>query len=195
MIGIGNSVYDGPVFVLEDYEGVAIPVQYLKDPVSQRSVLTIDLKDNYLLVGKREGRIDGTRYKLSSDRTLGFPVVAASVDLATPGGIAKLKGGLIVDFGNPSLLFLLKQHKSLAKAIRRKKIELKDAFDGQGRLVAQGVYADSVSLLGRKYYDLSIGVTDRMQSIEQLGFLGIPFFESPVVFDFDNGVMILSDSK
>jgi len=190
-IRIGTVIYDGPIFILEEYDGISIPIQYLKDPVSRQSVLAIDLKNKVLTVGKTEEKIDGTRFKLHFDKELGFPVVSAVVDIVTPEGRSKLKGDLIVDFGNPSLLFLLKQHKSLAKAIKRKTIVLQDAFDSQGQLVAQGLYANNISLFGQNYNDVSVGVTDRMQSIKQMGFLGIPFFETAIVFDFSNGVMIM----
>jgi len=189
-IRIGKVIYEGPVFILEDYDGVSVPIQYLKDPVSKRSVLTIDLKNKCLTVGKAEDRFDGMRFKLHFDQELGFPVVAATVDLVTPEGRSKLKGDLIVDFGNPSLLFLLKQHKSMVKAIKKKTIVLQDAYNNEGQRVAQGLYANSLSLFGRDYHDLSIGVTDRMQYLGQLGFLGVPFFETAVMFDFDNGVMV-----
>jgi len=190
-IPIGTIVYDGPVFILEDYDGISVPIQYLKDPVSKRSVVTIDLENGTLTVGTTQEKLDGTRYKLHFDKENGFPLVSAVVDLVTPEGPAKLKGDLIVDFGNPSLLFLLKQDKRLAKAIKKGNIELREAYDNQGRLVAQGIYAITLSLFGHRYHDVSIGVTDRMQSIEQMGFLGIRFFQTAVAFDFDNGVMIV----
>jgi hypothetical protein len=190
-VAIGNLIYDGPVFVLEGYEGVSVPIQRLKDASSGRAVVALDLGNNYMEVGCRDKRIGGRKFKLEFDPKLGFPLVTATIDVDTPEGRAKLKGRLIVDFGNPSLLFLLKQHPSLAKALEKDKIALKDAFDRQGRLVAQGLYAERVSLLGRSYADISIGVTDKMSSIEHLGFLGTKFFASPVVFDFDKGVMTM----
>ena len=190
-VAIGNVTYDGPVFVLEGYEGVSVPIQRLKDATSGRAVVTIDLRNNYMEVGCRDKRIGGRKFKLGFDPELRFPLVTATIDVDTPEGRAKLRGRLIVDFGNPSLLFLMKQHPSLAKALEKDKIALKDAFDRQGRLVAQGIYAERVSLFGQNYADLSIGVTDKMSSIEHLGFLGTKFFASPVVFDFDKGVMTM----
>ena len=190
-VRIGNALYDGPVFILKDYSGISVPVQYLKDPATRQAVMTIDLKNNYIRIGTPKNRVYGKKYRLSSDKDLGFPIVAAKVCLQTPEGRSRLKGNLIVDFGNPSLLFLLKQHKSMAKAIKAKTIGLKDAYDKQGRLVAQGLYADTVSMFGQKFLSQSIGVTDKMNSIEHLGFLGTPFFTSPVMFDFDRGFMIL----
>lgn len=190
-IMIGGALYDGPIFILKDFNGVSIPIQYMKDSATKRKVMTVDLKEGYLLVGQTDENLNGRKFKLSFDEELGFPIVAASVKLTTPQGRSKLKGNLIVDFGNPMLLFLLKQHESIAKVIEKGKIELKNAYNKQGELVAQGIYANSVSLFGQEYNDKSIGVTDKMPVIKQLGFLGVQFFTSPVVFDFDKGVMIM----
>ncbi|MBQ5726613.1 MAG: hypothetical protein IIV58_04035 [Alistipes sp.] len=190
-IMIGGALYDGPIFILEDFNGVSIPIQYMKDSATKRKVMTVDLKEGYLLVGQTDENLNGRRFKLSFDEELGFPIVAASVKLTTPQGRSKLKGNLIVDFGNPMLLFLLKQHESITKVIEKGKIELKNAYNKKGELVAQGIYANSVSLFGQEYNDKSIGVTDKMPAIKQLGFLGVQFFTSPVVFDFDKGVMIM----
>lgn len=190
-IKIGNAIYDGPIFILEEYDGVSIPIQNIKDPATKRKVMTVDLKEGYLLIGQPSETFNGRKFKLSFDEELGFPIVAASVKLTTPQGRSKLKGNLIVDFGNPMLLFLLKQHENITKVIEKGKIELKNAYNKQGELVAQGIYANSVSLFGQEYNDKSIGVTDKMPAIKQLGFLGVQFFSSPVVFDFDKGVMIM----
>lgn len=190
-IMIGNAIYDGPIFILEEYDGVSIPIQYMKDSATKRKVMTVDLKEGYLLIGQPADTFNGRKFKLSFDEELGFPIVAASVKLTTPQGRSKLKGNLIVDFGNPMLLFLLKQHESITKVIEKGKIELKNAYNKQGELVAQGIYANSVSLFGQEYNDKSIGVTDKMPAIRQLGCLGVQFFTSPVVFDFDKGVMIM----
>ena len=190
-IMIGGALYDGPIFILEDFNGVSIPIQYMKDSATKRKVMTVDLKEGYLLVGQTDENLNGRKFKLSFDNELGFPIVAASVKLTTPQGRSKLKGNLIVDFGNPMLLFLLKQHESITKVIEKGKIELKNAYNKKGELVAQGIYANSVSLFGQEYNDKSIGVTDKMSAIKQLGFLGVQFFTSPVVFDFDKGVMIM----
>ncbi len=190
-IMIGGALYDGPIFILEDFNGVSIPIQYMKDSATKRKVMTVDLKEGYLLVGQTDENLNGRRFKLSFDEELGFPIVAASVKLTTPQGRSKLKGNLIVDFGNPMLLFLLKQHESITKVIEKGKIELKNAYNKKGELVAQGIYANSISLFGQEYNDKSIGVTDKMSAIKQLGFLGVQFFTSPVVFDFDKGVMIM----
>lgn len=190
-IMIGGALYDGPIFILEDFNGVSIPIQYMKDSATKRKVMTVDLKEGYLLIGQPAETVNGKKFKLSFDEELGFPIVAASVKLTTPQGRSKLKGNLIVDFGNPMLLFLLKQHESIADVIEKGKIELKNAYNKQGELVAQGIYANSVLLFGQRYNDKSIGVTDKMPAIRQLGFLGVQFFSSPVVFDFDKGVMIM----
>ena len=188
-ISIGNALYVGPVFVLKDYEGISIPVQYLKDAGTRRSIVTIDLKNKFLLVGQSEKKSAGKKSKLSFDKELGFPVISAKIYIDSPEGKSKLKGSLVVDFGNPALLFLRKQHKSIGKAVEKNTIKLRDAYDRKGNLIAQGIYANTVSIFGNKYNDISIGVTDKMQNLSHLGFLGLPFFTSQVVFDFDRGYM------
>lgn len=189
-VNVANVLYDGPIFILEGYEGISMPVQYLKSKSGER-VITVDFQDAYMLVGSPVYEPKGTAYKLSRDNTTGFPTVNISAKMTTAQGRPKLKGDCIIDFGNPSLLFLMRQDKSLSKAIRKGKVELKDAYNSRGQLVAQGIYAETVTLLGKEYHEVSIGVTDKMQAIKQMGFLGVKFFDSPVTFDFDKGEMTI----
>ena len=54
-----------------------------------------------------------------------------------------------------------------------------------------GPSCQGFSRAGRSFEGKSIVVTDKMPAIEQLGFLGIPFFQKTVVFDFSGGVMMV----
>lgn len=189
-INIGHIVYDGPIFILEEFDGIRIPIQYLKDG-SGKGVMTVDLKEGYFFVGETAGNLHGKSFRLSFDKKLGFPVVKASLCMTSEDVTCKLKGNCIVDFGNPMLVFLFSQNKSVAKAVKKGRIELKDARNAEGKVVAQGIYADSFSLLGKEFHDVSIGVTDKMPTLKQMCFLGVPFFDSPVTFDFDKGLMTI----
>lgn len=189
-INLGDILYEGPIFILEDYDRISVPIQYLKSR-SGEHVITVDFQDGYMLVGNLNYTPKGVTYKMSADDTMGFPIVQLAAKLATAQGKFKLKGDCIIDFGNPSLLFLLRQDKSLSKAIKRGKVELKDAYNSQGELVAQGLYAETITMFGKEYHDVSVGVTDKMQSLEQIGFLGTQFFDTPVTFDFDKGEMTI----
>ena len=85
----------------------------------------------------------------------------------------------------------MSQHKSVSKAILEGRIIPQDARDANGNIVAQGIYADSITVCGQEYNDVSIGLTGTMTAITELGFLGLPFFNSAVAFDFDKGKMFV----
>lgn len=186
---IGNAIYDGPIFILEDYDGISLPIQYLKDSKTGKAIVSIDLKEGYLSIGDNAS-MEGKKYKLTYEEDSGRPLVDADFTIETQEGTSSLKGKLIIDFGNPMLLFLIKQHESLGKAIKAGKMELKDARNAKGEVVSQGIFAKSIKLFSREYNDVSVGIIGNYKTNKQLGFLGTPFFQSPVVFDFDNKVMM-----
>lgn len=186
---IGLDKYCGPVFILKDFDGISLPVQNLYGESGRRTV-SVDILNGRLSTGEVAENI-GKCYKLHLDKKTGFPIVKAKVAISSQENKAVLKGNLIVDFGNPMLVFLMNQHKSVSKAIKKGKIIPQDARDVNGNVVAQGIYADAITVCGQEYNDVSIGLTGKMTAIKELGFLGLPFFSSAVAFDFDNGRMFV----
>ena len=152
--------------------------------------ICINLQQGLLSVGQSATENTGKSYRIRTDKDMGFMVVTAPISIHTDGATYQIKDDLIVDFGNPTLLFLMKKHKKIAKAID-KCLTLKDAYNQEGVLVAQGIFAEEITICGRTYKDVSIGVTDKMPFIKQLGFLGIPFFGSYTVFDFAKETMTI----
>lgn len=183
-LNVGKVVFDGPVFVLENFDGFSLPVQYLKAAGTGKKVVTVDLAELYFSVGGPLTR-QGTKFKLFYDKSTHRPFINASF---TIDGI-EFSGKLLVDFGNPMLLFLFRQHRCVNNAVVRKQIEIQDGYDSQGRLVSKGFSAKSVKLYGTEYKNLIIGVTGKYRNATELGFLGTPFFDAPVVFDFEDGWM------
>ena len=186
---IGQDKYCGPIFILKGFEGISIPVQNLYDGSGHRTV-SVDISNGRLSIGEITENI-GKCYKLHLDNKTGFPIVKAEVAISSQQSKAKLKGNLIVDFGNPMLVFLMSQHRSVSKAIKNGKITPQDARDANGNVVAQGIYAETITVCGQEYNDVSIGLTGKMTAIKELGFLGIPFFNSAIAFDFDNERMFI----
>ena len=186
---IGQDKYCGPIFILKGFEGISIPVQNLYDGSGHRTV-SVDISNGRLSIGEITENI-GKCYKLHLDNKTGFPIVKAEVAISSQQSKAKLKGNLIVDFGNPMLVFLMSQHRSVSKAIKNGKITPQDARDANGNVVAQGIYAETITVCGQEYNDVSIGLTGTMTAIKELGFLGIPFFNSAIAFDFDNERMFI----
>jgi len=188
-IPIGDAVYEGPIWVLDDFHDMRLPIQYLKDATTNRAVVMIDLPQGCMTVGYDPANTEKhfQKYRLSFNQ-MGMPTIRAKLYLNTAAGEATLKGDYVVDFGNPMLLFLMQQHKSLDKAVKRGRIKLTEAYN-EGVLVAQGIYAEKVYFCGREYSNISIGVTDKMKTFEQLGLIGLPFFSTPIIFDFDRKMM------
>ena len=186
---IGQDNYCGPIFILKGFEGISIPVQNLYDESGHRTVF-VDISNGRLSIGEITENT-GQCYKLHLDKKTGFPIVKAEVAISSQQSNAKLKGNLIVDFGNPMLVFLMSQHRSVSKAIKNGKITPQDARDANGNVVAQGIYAEAVTVCGQEYYDVSIGLTGKMTAIKEMGFLGMPFFNSAIAFDFDNERMYI----
>lgn len=183
-IAVGKAVYDGPIFILDGFDGFSLPIQYLEDAVTGKRVVSIDLARMNMSVGGPVTR-QGQKYKLAYEKDTGRPFINSSFTIDG----CEFNGKLLVDFGNPMLLFLFRQHRCLRNAVNKGRIELQSAFDGQGRLVSQGFIAKSVNLFGVEYRDRTIGVTGKYKNATELGFLGTPFFDASVVFDFDNAWM------
>lgn len=188
-IYLGDAVYEGPIYVLDNFNDLRLPIQYLKDAKNHRGIVEIDLPKGRMSIG--EDNINSSHYQEFKFfyNEMGMPAIHTVLHLNTANKKAKLKGDFILDFGNPMFLFLMRQHKSLDKAVKKGNVKLIDAYNKEGVVVAQGIFAEKVYFAGRAYNNISIGVTDKMESIKQLGLLGIPFFSTPVVFDFDKNVM------
>lgn len=184
---IGQDKYCGPIFILKDFDGISLPIQNLYGESGNR-IVSVDILNSRLSIGEVTVNT-GKSYRLYLDKKTGFPIVKSEVVISSREHKAVLKGNLIVDFGNPMLVFLMSQHKSVQKGIKNGKIMPQDARDANGNVVAQGIYADTVTVCGQEYNDVSIGLTGKMTAIKELGFLGIPFFNSFVSLDFDNGLM------
>lgn len=183
-VKIGKTIYDGPIFILEGFDGISLPIQHLKDPATGRRIVCIDLEEHVMTVGGTPGR-QGKKYKLAFDSQTGRPYINAAF---TIDGF-KFDGKLLVDFGNPMFMFLFKQHRCVHNAVVKGAIELQSAYNARGELVSQGFIAGKVDMYGQTFNDVIIGVTDKYRNAKELGFLGIPFFDAPVEFDFDNCFM------
>lgn len=186
---IGFDKYCGPIFILKDFDGISLPVQNLYGESGRRTV-SVDILNGRMSTGEY-AESTGKCYKLHLDKKTGFPIVKADVAISSLENKAVLKGNLIVDFGNPMLVFLMSRHKSVSRAIMKGRIIPQDARDANGNVVAQGIYADTITVCGQDYHDVSVGMTGKMTSIKEMGFLGIPFFNSTVAFDFDRGRMFV----
>ena len=90
-----------------------------------------------------------------------------------------------------SLLFLNKSQSIVASTLADSHVTMKEARDRNGKVVAEGLFADKLTICGRTFNDASVGVS-KFPSLDECGFLGMKFFTTPAIFDFDKGKMYLS---
>lgn len=191
-IAVGNLVFDGLVFVLDDFSGISMPIQYLKMPDGKKTFIAVDFQEKTMSVSDQKPAVQGEKFKLGIDKELGFPIVSSALEMKTSAGNAKLNGDFVVDLGNPELLFLMQQHKDIEKALQKGNLKLVDLLNPETfEVIATVLVTKNMTLCGRKYEDKNVVVTDKMPAIRQLGLLGVPFFEKAVVFDFAGGEMIV----
>ena len=191
---IGDAVFDGPIKIVDGKHNLMIPFHMLHHPSDSSAIVRLDLPQLELKVCSRNQlpalTTDATALALSFNKW-NMPVVNTLLSMDVNGRKADLQGDFIVDMGNASLLFLNKSSASVSDMLKSKKIKLKEARDkNSGKVVAQGIYADELTICGRTNKGVSVGVAE-MKSLPECGFLGLKFFTMPAIFDFDNNKMYL----
>ena len=190
---VGDALFDGPVKVADGDHKLLLPINMLRHASDNSSIVRLDLANNEISVCSRAHLpelIDGaTALDLTFNKWL-MPVVSTVLSMNVEGQRVNLPGSFIVDMGNGSLLFLNKSQASVVKALADGKVNLKQAYDKNGKVVAEGIFAEQLIICGRTYHSVSVGVS-QFKSLEECGFLGLKFFTMPAVFDFDHHKMYL----
>ncbi len=188
-VNIGKAFYEGPIFVLAGESIPKLPIQYLKNPNDNSSIITIDLPNNSMRMEAEASFKErkGTLFKrnFTYNKNMGWPVINTKLVISSANKNAEMNGKFIIDFGNASLLFLMKQHKGVDSMIADSGLELQEARNPQGQVVAEGLFAEKVTILNSEFTNASVGVTDKMKTIKEAGFIGLKFFQNPITFDFD----------
>lgn len=191
---IGGAFFEGPIKIIHEDHAMMIPIQMLHHPLDNSAIVRIDLGKSQLSVCCRKNiqnlSPNVTALNLTYNQ-FGMPVVTASLDIKADGQKVSITGKFITDMGNASLLFLNKSDTVIEKLVREGKLRLHDARDNRtGKVVAQGVYAEKLSICDRTYKGVSVGVST-FKSLTECGFLGLKFFTMPAVFDFDENKLYL----
>ena len=190
---IGDAIFEGTVKIVDGDHNLLLPINMLRHASDNSSIVRMDLGNNEVSVCSRahlqELINDATALDLTFNKWA-MPVVNTILSMNIDGCRVNLPGNFIVDMGNASLLFLNKSQTSVEKTLKDGQINLKKAYDKNGKVVAEGIYADRLTICGRTYKAASVGVS-QFKSLEECGFLGLKFFTMPTIFDFDNSKMYL----
>lgn len=186
-INVGNILYDGPVFIMERSTDKSIPLQFVKHPKSKKSYISFDNNKNRLIVHKRLNKsVSHKKYIAFHYNKDGEPTVNTRLYFTNYNTDMELIGNFIIDFGNASLLALNTNLQEVNDSIQNRNVRLDIAKDkNSGRIVGKGIYAPSMTLLDNSFEKVSIGVTDKLKSLKEFGYIGYKVFKRPVTFDFE----------
>ena len=191
---IGGATFEGPVNIIREDHVIMIPIQMLHHPSDSSSIVRIDLEGLQLRVCSRERLQQLTKKSSVWDMTynqFGMPVITTSLSIKAYGQRIDITGKFIADLGNASLLFLNRYNPDIDKLAREGKLRLYDARDKRtGEVVAQGFKADNLTVCNRTYKGFTVGVST-FKGLEECGFFGVKFFQTPAAFDFDEKKLYL----
>lgn len=190
---IGDAVFEGPVKIVEDDANLKFPIQMLRHASDSSNIVWMNLEKSEFGVISRE-RLQGLVKKAKtmdlSFNKWGMPMVKTTLTLKVNGRGTSIEGNFIADMGNASLLFLNKIQGNVAEMLENGWIVLKEARNKEGKYVAEGFYADRMTICDRKFKGVSVGVFP-FKSMDEYGILGLKFFDIPTIFDFSEKKLYL----
>ena len=122
-----------------------------------------------------------------------MPAVKAKLEIGYGKKTRVLKGNFNIDFGNPELVFLMRQHKDVQGFLKNNAdIELRNALNPRGEVMAQFILADMCRVLDKDFSDAVIAITGNLPRFTSTGLIGLKFFQaSDAILDFDEDRMYL----
>lgn len=186
-------IYEGDIFVLARYNqpyDVAIPIQNLMLK-KKRSVLLLDMNNNLLKVCRAKHIADIKEYQkmpINTDTYLNMPAIKMKLHVDIGRESTPLDGNFVIDFGNPMFLFLHAHNKNVTNWIEENKIELQNAHNKQGKVVAQAFMPKNCMMGNIDFKSVPITMTKALPRFTSEGNLGLKFFQNVMaVFDFNEG--------
>lgn len=190
---IGDAIFEGPVKIIENDANLKLPIHLLHHPSDSSSIVMMDLKKSKfsMLTQSQLQEIvkDGQSFPLTFNKWH-MPVVNTRLSMSVGGQQLSITGNFITDMGNASLLFLNKSQEDVIRLLTDNSVKLQEARNKSGKVVSEGLLAESLVICNRKYTKVSVGVNP-FKSLSECGFLGLKFFSMPTIFDFSNSRMYL----
>ena len=192
---IGDAIFDGPVKIVENDANLEFPIHMLHHTSDSSSIVWMDLEKSTFCVLSKE-RLQGLVRKAKtmdmSFNKWGMPILKTTLTLKVNGRETSIEGDFIADMGNASLLFMNKSQTNVVKMMENGWIVLKEARNKEGKYIADGFYADKLTICDRKFKGVSVGVFP-FKSMDEYGILGLKFFNIPTIFDFSEKKLYLCE--
>ena len=190
---IGDAIFDGPVKIVEDDESLKFPIQMLHHASDSSSIVWMNLEKSEFSVISRE-RLQGLAKDAKtmdlSFNKWGMPMVKTTLTVKVNGRQTSIEGNFIADMGNTALLFMNKSQTDVVQMMEDGWIVPKEARNKDGKVIAEGFYADRLTICDRKFKGISVGVFP-FKSMDEYGILGLKFFNIPTIFDFSEKKLYL----
>lgn len=188
-LNINDGVFSGNIFVLKGYDKLALPLQYFAYKNSSKPYLYIDIAGKVMEFINDEEWDKTTYRQFELERIKGFPIVSTEFTIESNSKTGVIPNSrYILDFGNGSLVFLMKGNKEVDLMLDNSGIDVFEAKNRDGKVISEAIMADTCILCGRQFENQPIGVTDRMKPFQAFsGLIGLKFFTVPVIIDFERG--------
>lgn len=139
-----NSEYYGEIFVLSNYKSyydIAIPIQNISNINDGSRIIKLDMEKQELYILSKKA-FDPVSNKYSTitihyDSYLNMPTVWTNLTFNENGQQYSLAGNFVLDLGNASFLFLMKQSPVIQEFLKKDtEIKIHKAYNKKGILVA-----------------------------------------------------------
>mgnify|MGYP006955327210 FL=1 len=194
-VQLGNNMeYYGEIFILSGYNtysGIAIPIQNICNTEDGSRIIKLDMEKLELRsMNRKQFKSEAGNYTATAinyDSYMGMPAVKTHLDFEKDGKNYSLPGNYLLDLGNASFVFLMKQSQVVQGFLHdNQDIELKKAYNKKGVLVAEAIVTEKASLCNRGFEKQVIAITSALPKFTVEGSVGLKFFEGAVsVFDFE----------
>lgn len=194
-VQLGNNVeYCGEIFILSGYNtysGIAIPIQNIYNTEDGSRIIKLDMeKLEFCSMSRKQFQSEVGDYAATAinyNSYMGMPAVKTHLDFEKDGKNYSLPGNYLLDLGNASFVFLMKQSQVVQGFLHdNQDIELKKAYNKKGVLVAEAIVTEKTSLCNRGFEKQVIAITSALLKFTVEGSVGLKFFEGAVsVFDFE----------
>lgn len=194
-VQLGNNVeYCGEIFILSGYNtysGIAIPIQNIYNTEDGSRIIKLDMeKLEFCSMSRKQFQSEVGDYAATAinyNSYMGMPAVKTHLDFEKDGKNYSLSGNYLLDLGNASFVFLMKQSQVVQGFLHdNQDIELKKAYNKKGVLVAEAIVTEKASLCNRGFEKQVVAITSALPKFTVEGSVGLKFFEGAVsVFDFE----------
>ena len=192
---IGDAIFEGPVKIVEGDSTLKFPIQMVHHASDSSRIVRMDLQKGEFRVITKD-RLQNLVKKAAMLRLgankWGMPTVRTTLTLKVDGRETSIEGDFVTDMGNAMLLFLNKVHPSVVKMLDDGRIELKEARNKGGKVIADAFYADKLTICDRKFKGVTVGVNP-FKYMDEYGFIGLKFFNIPAIFDFSDQKLYLCE--